>query len=33
VIGQAEVVRQEGQEPKDHPRFLMTNWPQRPQGI
>ena len=33
VIIKAEVVRQEGKEPKDNPRFVITNVPQRPQWI
>jgi len=33
VIIKAEVVRQEGKEPKDNPRFVITNLPQRPQWI
>lgn len=33
VIFKAEVVRQEGKEPKDNPRFVITNLPQRPQWI
>jgi len=33
VIFKAEVVRQEGKEPKDNPRFVITNLKQSPQGI
>jgi hypothetical protein len=33
VIFKAEVVRQEGKEPKDNPRFLITNLKQGPQWI
>jgi hypothetical protein len=33
VIFKAEVVRAEGKEPKDNPRFLITNLKQSPQGI
>ena len=33
VIFKAEVVRAEGKEPKDNPRFLITNLPQSPRWI
>jgi hypothetical protein len=33
VIFKAEVVRQEGKEPKDNPRFVVTNFPQNPQWV
>jgi hypothetical protein len=33
VIYKAEVVRQEGKEPKENPRFVITNLKQSPQGI
>jgi len=33
VIFKAEVVRQPGKEPKDNPRFVITNLKQRPQWI
>ena len=33
VIFKAEVVRQEGKEPKDNPRFIITNLPQNPAWI
>ena len=33
VIIKAEVVRAEGKEPKDNPRFVITNLPQSPQWI
>jgi hypothetical protein len=33
VIYKAEVVRQEGKEPKDNPRFVITNMKQSPQWI
>jgi len=33
VIYKAEVVRQEGKEPKENPRFVITNMKQSPQGI
>jgi hypothetical protein len=33
MIFKAEVVRQEGKEPKDNPRFVITNLKQSPQGI
>jgi hypothetical protein len=33
VIFKAEVVRQEGKEPKDNPRFVITNLKQSPRGI
>lgn len=33
VIFKAEVVRQEGKEPKDNPRFIITNLPQSPKWI
>ena len=33
MIFKAEVVRPEGKEPKDNPRFVITNLKQSPQGI
>ena len=33
MIFKAEVVRQPGKEPKDNPRFVITNLPQNPQWI
>ena len=33
VVIKAEVVRLEGREPKDNPRFVVTNLPDRPQAI
>jgi hypothetical protein len=33
VIIKAEVVRQEGKQPKDNPRFVITNMPQTPQWV
>jgi hypothetical protein len=33
VIIKAEVVRLEGREPKDNPRFVVTNLPDRPQAV
>jgi hypothetical protein len=33
VVIKAEVVRLEGREPKDNPRFVITNLPDRPQAV